>query len=53
MGPMPYSALNTMLDGAFPKGAFNYWKAQFVTDLSDNAIRTIAAAFRNVRRRWA
>jgi FAD/FMN-containing dehydrogenase len=45
MGPMPYSALNTMLDGAFPKGAFNYWKAQFVTDLSDEAIRTLVAAF--------
>src|SRR5215468_2196585 len=45
MGPMPYSALNGMLDGAFPKGALNYWKAQFLTDLSDEAIRTIVAAF--------
>ena len=45
MGPMPYSALNTMLDGAFPKGALNYWKAQFVTDLSDDAIRTLVSAF--------
>src|SRR5262245_16688353 len=45
MGPMPYGALNTMLDGAFPKGALNYWKAQFVADLSDEAIRTIVSAF--------
>jgi FAD/FMN-containing dehydrogenase len=45
MGPMPYSALNGMLDPAFPKGALNYWKAQFITDLSDEAIRTIVAAF--------
>ena len=45
MGPIPYSALNTMLDPAFPKGALNYWKAQFITDLSDDAIRTMAAAF--------
>jgi FAD/FMN-containing dehydrogenase len=45
MGPMPYSALNGMMDGAFPRGALNYWKAQFLTDLSDEAIRTIVAAF--------
>ncbi len=45
MGPMPYSALNNMLDAAFPKGALNYWKAQFLTDLSDEAIRTLVAAF--------
>ena len=36
MGPMPYAALNGMLDAAFPKGALNYWKAQFLTDLSDD-----------------
>src|SRR6059036_3331919 len=40
MGPIPYSALNTILDPAFPKGALNYWKSQFLTDLSDEAIRT-------------
>jgi FAD/FMN-containing dehydrogenase len=45
MGPIPYTALNGMLDPAFPKGALNYWKAQFLTDLSDEAIRTIIAGF--------
>jgi FAD/FMN-containing dehydrogenase len=45
MGPMPYAALNGMLDAAFPKAAFNYWKAQFLTELSDDAIRTIIAGF--------
>jgi FAD/FMN-containing dehydrogenase len=45
LGPVPYTALNTMLDPAFPKGAFNYWKAQFLTDLSDDAIRTLVMAF--------
>jgi FAD/FMN-containing dehydrogenase len=45
LGPVPYSALNNMLDSAFPKGAFNYWKAQFLTDLSDDAIRTLVMAF--------
>ena len=45
LGAVPYSALNNMMDPAFPKGAFNYWKAQFLTDLSDDAIRTLVMAF--------
>jgi FAD/FMN-containing dehydrogenase len=45
MGPISYSALNTMLDPAFPKAALNYWKAQFLVDLSDDAIRAVVAAF--------
>jgi FAD/FMN-containing dehydrogenase len=45
IGPMPYAALNRMIDPAFPKGAHNYWKAQFLTDLSDDAIRTLIAGF--------
>jgi FAD/FMN-containing dehydrogenase len=46
MGPMPYVALNAMVDPAFPSGARNYWKAQFLSDLSDNAIRALIAAFK-------
>jgi FAD/FMN-containing dehydrogenase len=45
LGPIPYCALNNMLDPAFPKGALNYWKAQFLTDLSDEAIRTLVKSF--------
>jgi FAD/FMN-containing dehydrogenase len=45
MGPISYSALNGMIDPAFPKGARNYWKAQFLTELSDEAIRTVIAGF--------
>ena len=45
MGPLPYVVQNSLLDEAFPKGALNYWKAQFLTDLSDDAIRTILEAF--------
>jgi FAD/FMN-containing dehydrogenase len=44
IGPIPYTALNSMLDPAFPKGALNYWKAQFVTDLSDAAIGALIDA---------
>ena len=45
IGPIPYSALNGMLDPAFPRGALSYWKAQFLTDLSDEAIHTLIAGF--------
>ena len=35
VGPMPYDALNGMLDGGFPRGALNYWKSSFLTELTD------------------
>jgi FAD/FMN-containing dehydrogenase len=41
MGPISYCAQNQLLDGAFPKGALNYWKAQFLKELTDDAIRTL------------
>jgi FAD/FMN-containing dehydrogenase len=43
--PMPYPAVNTMLDDAFPRGALNYWKSAFLTELSDAAVRIIVDAF--------
>ena len=45
IGPIAYTTLNTMLDPAFPRGARNYWKAQFLTDLSDDAIQVLIEAF--------
>ncbi len=45
IGPMPYPAINTMLDAAYPTGSLNYWKSSFVAELSDDALRTIAEAF--------
>uniref|UniRef100_UPI0035CB1F5C FAD-binding oxidoreductase n=1 Tax=uncultured Caballeronia sp. TaxID=1827198 RepID=UPI0035CB1F5C len=41
IGPMPFPALQSMLDGAFPDGMFNYWKSTFLTKLSDEAIDLI------------
>jgi FAD/FMN-containing dehydrogenase len=41
MGPLPYCAQNSLLDAAFPRGALNYWKSQFLTDLSDSAIEVL------------
>jgi FAD/FMN-containing dehydrogenase len=45
VGPMPYPAANMMLDDAYPRGALNYWKSNFVQDLSDEAIETMIDRF--------
>jgi FAD/FMN-containing dehydrogenase len=45
LGPMPYSQLNAMLDAAYPKGALNYWKSNFLVGLSDDAIDTMIESF--------
>ena len=45
IGPMPYPVINTLLDPGFPKGALNYWKSAFFTELSDAAVRTMVDAF--------
>jgi len=45
MGPIPYCAQNGLLDAAFPKGALNYWKAQFLTDLSDASVDALVDSF--------
>ncbi len=45
VGPMPYTVANTLIDGAFPRGALNYWKSSFLEELSDEAIETIVACF--------
>jgi len=45
MGPISYSAQNGLLDAALPKGALNYWKSHFLTDLSDDAINAMVDAF--------
>lgn len=47
IGPMPYNSLNAMLDDGNPRGALNYWKASFLTELSDGAIDTMIKCFAN------
>ena len=37
-GPMPYQALQSMLDGGSPHGQRNYFKGGFVADLSNEVI---------------
>ena len=42
---MPYPAVNTGVDWLFPKGALNYWKSAFLTELSDPAVTVMVTAF--------
>jgi hypothetical protein len=42
---MPYPAINSMLNEAYPKGSLNYWKASFVDEVSDDLIQTLIEVF--------
>jgi FAD/FMN-containing dehydrogenase len=43
VGPMPYTALQTLLDEAQLPGRQNYWKSSYVNEISDEAIQTVVA----------
>lgn len=45
VGPMPYPAVNMMLDGGYPRGALNYWKSSFLRALDDAAIEALVDGF--------
>lgn len=45
LGTISYSQLNSMLDAAYPKGALNYWKSSFLSQLSDPAIDVMIENF--------
>ena len=45
LGPLPYTTMNSMLDGGYPRGALNYWKSNFLASLNDEAIRTMIDCF--------
>ena len=45
IGPMPYTAVNTLFDAGFPRGALNYWKSNFLATLADAAIDTMIERF--------
>lgn len=38
VGPLPHPALQSMFDGLYPPGMQWYWRADFVNELSDEAI---------------
>jgi FAD/FMN-containing dehydrogenase len=37
-GPIPYLALQTMFNAAYPEGRRNYWKSAFIDELADGMI---------------
>jgi FAD/FMN-containing dehydrogenase len=41
VGPMPYTALQSMIDAGNPHGMQNLWKASFLDDLPDAAMRDV------------
>ena len=46
-GPMPYVALQTLLDPMYPRGLWNYFRSAFFADL-DDAAAAIVASYRRV-----
>ncbi len=38
VGTMPFADVNALFDGLVPRGLQHYWKAAFVTELTDDAI---------------
>jgi FAD/FMN-containing dehydrogenase len=45
LGPMPYPPINAMLDAGYPRGALNYWKSNFISELSDSLIDEAVTRF--------
>jgi FAD/FMN-containing dehydrogenase len=45
LGPLPYTVMNSLLDGGYPTGSLNYWKSAFLSELSDDAIDDLLARF--------
>ena len=45
LGSLSYCQVNGMLDAAYPKGALNYWKSSFLSQLSDDAIDIMIECF--------
>jgi FAD/FMN-containing dehydrogenase len=48
LGPMPYTALQTMLDAGFPSGLQVHWRSEFVTSIPDDLIEAAVSAFEEV-----
>ncbi len=46
--PMPYTVVQTLVDPANPPGRRNYWKAENMSELSDEAIDTLVEGASNM-----
>jgi hypothetical protein len=48
VGPMPYTAIQSMLDAGFPSGLQVHWRSEFVTAIPDALVDTAVSAFEKV-----
>jgi FAD/FMN-containing dehydrogenase len=48
IGPIPYLGQQSLLDQAMPPNLLNYWKADFISELSDGVINTAIDAYSRV-----
>ncbi len=49
VGPMPYTALQQLVDASNPAGLYNYWKAELVQELPDELIDKVIAHSEGMR----
>jgi FAD/FMN-containing dehydrogenase len=49
IGPMPYLGQQSLLDQAMPPNLLNYWKADFISGLSEGVINTAIDAYSRVQ----
>jgi FAD/FMN-containing dehydrogenase len=45
-GPMPYRAMQSLIDPLYPRGLHNYFNSAFIPTLDDHASQTLTAAYR-------
>jgi FAD/FMN-containing dehydrogenase len=48
IGPIPYLGLQSLLDQAMPPNLLNYWKADFIDEVSDEILKTAIDAHSRV-----
>jgi len=48
VGPMPYTALQGMLDDGFPSGLQVHWRSEFLASIPDDLIEAAVSAFERV-----
>ena len=48
VGPMPYEAMNTILDAGYPAGSLNYWLSSFTSGIPDGLVDTVVERFATV-----
>ena len=48
VGPMPYTALQSMLDAGFPPGLQVHWRSEFISSIPDALIESLVSAYERV-----